>query len=225
VRRTRADLPHLCTPGAASGTLRIVMLPRRTLDGVVSGEVDLAFRRWTRPMHVVGGSQRTAVGVIAFDEVDVVAPADITEDEARRAGTDLATLLDVLSRRDGDVYRVRLRFAGADERVALRERSRLGPRQRAELVATLDRMDARSHGGPWTRQFLELIEARPGELAEDIAASIGRTKRPFKADVRRLKELGLTESLRVGYRLSPRGRAVLRHLRSLDDSGRPAAGG
>jgi hypothetical protein len=31
----------------------------------------------------------------------------------------------------------------------------------------------------------------------------------FKADVRKLKELGLTESLEVGYRLSPRGRAVL----------------
>ena len=30
---------------------------------------------------------------------------------------------------------------------------------------------------------------------------------PFKADVRKLKELGLTESLRIGYRLSPRGRA------------------
>jgi hypothetical protein len=31
----------------------------------------------------------------------------------------------------------------------------------------------------------------------------------FKRDVRRLKELGLTESLEVGYRLSPRGRAFL----------------
>lgn len=34
----------------------------------------------------------------------------------------------------------------------------------------------------------------------------------FKPRVRQLKELGLTESLEVGYRLSPRGRAVLRHL-------------
>jgi ribosomal protein S19E (S16A) len=31
----------------------------------------------------------------------------------------------------------------------------------------------------------------------------------FKRRVRQLKELGLTESLEVGYRLSPRGRAVL----------------
>jgi hypothetical protein len=48
--------------------------------------------------------------------------------------------------------------------------------------------------------------------AEDLAASIGREKLPFKRDVRKLKELGLTESLLVGYRLSPRGRALLDQL-------------
>jgi hypothetical protein len=35
---------------------------------------------------------------------------------------------------------------------------------------------------------------------------------PFKRRVRQLKELGLTESLEVGYRLSPRGRTVLARL-------------
>jgi hypothetical protein len=35
---------------------------------------------------------------------------------------------------------------------------------------------------------------------------------PFKLDVRKLKELGLTESLKIGYRLSPRGIAVLERL-------------
>jgi hypothetical protein len=34
----------------------------------------------------------------------------------------------------------------------------------------------------------------------------------FKRDVRELKELGLTESLEVGYRIAPRGRTVLKHL-------------
>ena len=31
----------------------------------------------------------------------------------------------------------------------------------------------------------------------------------FKVNVRKLKGLGLAESLEVGYRLSPRGRALL----------------
>ncbi|WP_067429323.1 hypothetical protein [Nocardioides jensenii] len=193
-----------------------MMIPRRVLDGVVSGELDLAFRRWTRRMHVPGGSQRTAVGVIRFDTVDVVDPDAITEDEARRSGLELAALREVLARKPGDVYRIRMSFAGDDERVTLRERARLGPKQRAEIVAELAGMDARSKHGPWTRSHLELIDERPGELAETIALDVGRTKLPFKADIRKLKELGLTESLRPGYRLSPRGRAVLKHLRSLE---------
>jgi hypothetical protein len=46
--------------------------------------------------------------------------------------------------------------------------------------------------------------------AADLAQSLRQEKRRFKLDVRKLKELGLTESLPVGYRLSPRGHAVLR---------------
>jgi hypothetical protein len=41
---------------------------------------------------------------------------------------------------------------------------------------------------------------------------MGSETLPFKLRVRKLKELGLTESLEVGYRLSPRGKAVLQHL-------------
>ena len=46
--------------------------------------------------------------------------------------------------------------------------------------------------------------------AADLAAQLGRAElQPFKTDVRKLKALGLTASLEVGYRLSPRGRAFL----------------
>lgn len=164
-------------------------------------------------MHVAGGRQRTRVGVVEFVSVTPVSTEALTEDDARRAGTTLERLLAFLARKDGEVYRVEMRYAGEDERVALRTK-RPGKTETAALLAKLADMDRRSRRGPWTREHLELIEARPGELAETIAASIGREKKPFKADVRRLKELGLTESLPVGYRLSPRGRAVLRALRS-----------
>jgi Mn-dependent DtxR family transcriptional regulator len=59
---------------------------------------------------------------------------------------------------------------------------------------------------------LRLISERPAVRAPDLAASLGRETQPFKTDVRKLKEMGLTESLEVGYRLSPRGRAVLARL-------------
>ena len=45
--------------------------------------------------------------------------------------------------------------------------------------------------------------------AGDLADEVGRERLPFKADVRKLKNLGLTISLGVGYRLSPRGEAYL----------------
>ena len=66
-----------------------------------------------------------------------------------------------------------------------------------------------ARGEPWTHRVLELIRDRPETLAADLAASLGMTKAPFKRDVRKLKELGLTESLPVGYRLSSRGRTYL----------------
>jgi hypothetical protein len=190
-----------------------VLFPNADLERIRAGEVDLAFRRWKRPMHVAGGRQRTRMGVVEFVSVAPVSPDSLTEDDARRAGTTLADLLAFLSRKDGEVYRIEMRYGGDDERVALRAK-RPGKKETDVLVAKLADMDRRSRRGPWTREHLELIEARPGELAETIAASIGREKKPFKADIRRLKELGLTESLPVGYRLSPRGRAVLRALRS-----------
>ena len=56
-------------------------------------------------------------------------------------------------------------------------------------------------------------EIVPAEVArgetEAHAAGFGRETLPFKTDVRKLKNLGLTDSLEVGYRLSPRGRAYL----------------
>jgi hypothetical protein len=60
---------------------------------------------------------------------------------------------------------------------------------------------------------LEVIERHPAVRAGDLADELGRERLPFKTDVRKLKNLGLTLSLDVGYRLSPRGEAYLRAVR------------
>ena len=72
------------------------------------------------------------------------------------------------------------------------------------------RFDRASRRGLWTPATLELIAARPATRAAELAAMLERDTASFKADVRKLKELGLTESLETGYRLSKRGRAYLR---------------
>jgi hypothetical protein len=192
-----------------------LLFPREVLDRVVRGEVDLAFRRWRRPQVTPGVLLRTAVGVIAVGDVEVVAEEEITEGEAHRAGFGSRDRLLAALRQgeDRQIYRIAIRFHGADPRVRLREENELSAGELGEVAAVLARMDSRSRRGPWTTQMLELIGEHPAVRAGDLAEQAGRERLPFKADVRRLKELGLTESLETGYRLSPRGRAVLDHLR------------
>jgi hypothetical protein len=174
-----------------------VLFRREQLEGIADGSVTLAFRRWERARVRPGTRLRTAVGVIEIDSVAVV--DGISERDARRAGfRSPAEALKPL-RRDGVLHRIELHLAGPDPRAALRESEPTD-----ELYRRLDRM------GPWTYEVLRAIAERPGVRAADLAASFGREKHPFKVDVRKLKELGLTESLPVGYRLSPRGEAVLK---------------
>jgi hypothetical protein len=198
------------TDGAGATTA--VLIKRAVLDGIADGRIDLAFRRWRRPTVKRGGKLRTVVGELSVGAMAPVTQRQITASDAARAGyASRADLLRDLAsfRADGRLYRIELRLSGPDPRVALRERESLSEEEADELTRRLARFDAASSHGPWTMETLLLIEQRPATLAADIAASIGREKLPFKADVRKLKELGLTESLDVGYRLSPRGRAFL----------------
>jgi hypothetical protein len=166
------------------------------LRRIATGEITVAFRRWRRPTVKTGGVLRTWVGVLAIESVDVIDAEQVTDAEARRAGRrDRAEVLAGL-RDDGQLYRVGFRVD-------------LSRDERSEVDRRLRRLDAASRHGPWTVQVLRLIADRPATRAADLAAEMGRDRAAFKADVRKLKELGLTESLEVGYRLSPRGRVYL----------------
>lgn len=191
-----------------------MLIRRDVLDRIVTHEIDLAFRRWQRATVKPGGTLNTAVGVLAIDAVDIVDESEISAEDAKRAGfASVAALRKELARRtDGEVYRIRLHHVGDDPRVALREDADLDAEQLAAIAARLDRLD-RARVEPWTRVVLELIRDHPATRAPELAASLGRETQPFKNDVRKLKALGLTESLLVGYRLSPRGETFLQHDR------------
>ena len=187
-----------------------MLFPARFLEALVAGRVDRAFRRWQAPRVRAGGRQRTAVGVIGFDAVEAIDRASISDEDATRAGfASRDALLAFVDRRAaGTIYRIRLRLVGPDPRVALRE-SVPDAGELREVASRLERLDRASRHGPWTRSVLQAIRDGPGVPAAELAAGFGREKLPFKLDVRKLKELGLTESLRPGYRLSRRGHAVL----------------
>jgi hypothetical protein len=184
----------------------------RFREGVASGAVTLTFRRWKRLQVVVGRTYRTAAGRIVVDAVDVVDPARITTADARRAG--FASPPEVRSELRGtpDLPTYRIRFHAAadpDPRAALAADAALDATTVEEIRARLARLDRASSHGPWTAAVLRAIAARPATRAADLAAGFGRETQPFKLDVRKLKNLGLTISLEVGYRLSLRGEAYL----------------
>jgi hypothetical protein len=187
-----------------------MMIRPAELAAIKAGTIDLAFRRWARPRVVVGTRMRTGVGLIEVTSVEQVSVASLRADDARRAGApSLAALKQALAARSSDpAWRIGLAYAGPDPREALRT-AIPDADEIAAINARLDRLDAASVHGPWTRETLDLIDLNPTVRAPDLAARVGRETADFKKDVRKLKELGLTESLAIGYLLSPRGEAVV----------------
>ncbi|MDQ3106777.1 MAG: hypothetical protein M3Q68_03125, partial [Actinomycetota bacterium] len=162
---------------------------------------------------IAGHRYRTTVGYLEVDQVDVVDPSSIADGDARFAGyPDVDALVaDLRGPPDLPLYRIRFHAVDTpDPRDELAAAGDLGAGDVTDIEARLARLDKASRRGPCTAATLDLIGERPGVRAADLAASVGRETQPFKLDVRKLKALGLTLSLEVGYRLSPRGEAYLR---------------
>ena len=202
-----------------------MLVPARMGPLIADASVTVLFRRWRRCQAVAGHEYRTAAGRLHVLAVDAVDPVRLTGADVRRAGyPGTAELLADLRGDPGwPLYRLRVAAVpGPDPRDELAADQVLDPGTIDRIQARLRRLDEASTHGPWTRATLELIAARPAVRAGDLAASVGRQMAPFKIDVRKLKNLGLTLSLNIGYRLSPRGAAYLAHLKTHLDRPQPA---
>jgi len=203
------------------------MIPKAVAEGVRDGTVSTQYRRWDVPRVKVGGTQLTPAGLLRFTRVTRVPDVEKISDRAARAAgvKDAAALRKLLTPRDPDaprrersarggehVYRVHLEWAGEDPRLALRQE--LPDDDELEAIAKrLARLDARETG-PWTRDILAWIRDHPHIVSKELAAERGVELLPMKADIRKLKGMGLTISHEVGYELSPRGAAYLDWLDS-----------
>ena len=197
-----------------------MLLRTAVLDRIVRGEISLVFRRWKRPTVRTGGSLRTALGVLRIIEIAAVEEPDVSDADAAAAGyASRAALLADLGSRTGQLYRIAVEYGGADPRAALRQQDDLSEADAEALLRRLERLDARSPTGPWTLRVLTEIETNPGVAARVLARRLGCGKDWLKPQVRKLKNLGLTVSLTVGYELSPRGRATLKRLRAESTGG------
>jgi len=203
-----------------------VLFEQRFWAGLADGSVTVTFRRWKRPQAVTGRRYRTPAGIIEAERVDVVAPESITDRDARHSGFESAHAVVANLRGDASLPVYRIQFHLVDEpdpRAELAADDVLNADDITEIDRRLDRLDKASSHGPWTRAVLEKIAAQPGRRAPDLAEQFGRETQPFKLDVRKLKNLGLTLSLRVGYELSPRGEAYLRARRAAAKRRTPSA--
>lgn len=188
-----------------------MLLNRATAEGIVDGTITLVLRRWDAPRAKVGGTQRTPVGTIHIDDIaEFPGSHRVTARQAKAAGypSAKAAQADLDRRPATHTYAIAVSFLAPDERPALAADDHLTSADVATITSRLDRWDG--VGVPWTREYLRLISDNEAVRAPDLAARLGLDVPRFKRRVRQLKGLGLTISLDVGYRLSPRGRAYLR---------------
>jgi hypothetical protein len=150
--------------------------------------------------------------MVRAETVDVITPDDITPALARDAGfADVRSAVADL-RGDPQLTLYCIRFSRLDEpdpRDELASTAELTDADTAVIAKKLARMDAASKRGPWTSAVLEQIADRPAVSSALLAETLDWDRPDFKLHVRRLKQLGLTISLVVGYQISPRGAAYL----------------
>ena len=179
----------------------------KDLEAIMAGRVTIAFRRWKKVGARAGGQQRTQLGMVAIDSVEEIDPGTLTEADAKAANyPHLAALRAMFEAQEGTCYRIRLHPGGPDPREDLRNSADLSADDRAKIDKRLAKLDAET---PWTIATLECIRDNPAVVSTKLAETLGRERFALKDDIRKLKALGLTESLEVGYRLSPRGKAYL----------------
>ncbi|NMG40748.1 ASCH domain-containing protein [Chelativorans sp. ZYF759] len=188
-----------------------MLFNQRILEGIAHGDVTLAFRRWKRQQIRPGTRLRTALGEVRIGEVRQVEETAVSEDDARQAGFDsLAGLWrDLREGEDRRLFRIAIDGLAQDTRVALREDAVLGAEETSALTKKLARWDKANGSDGYHRRVLQSIAGKPATPAVELAKLLDVEKLKLKRDIRKLKEIGLTESLKVGYRLSPRGRTFL----------------
>jgi hypothetical protein len=202
----------------------MLLFQKRFHEGLITGAITLTFRAWQKPLVKPGGRYRChPIGVLEVDAIARVPVSSITDDDAKQAGfadrdhlvsylAEVAPDIAALPTR-AEVFRVQLHHGGDGDRVPEALQAEVTDEDRAAIAARLRKLDAASASGPWTARTLALIARRPRTAASKLALALGRETAPFKADVVKLKKLGLTQSFEVGYELSPRGQAYLRGAR------------
>ncbi|KAA2245447.1 ASCH domain-containing protein [Chitinophaga agrisoli] len=191
-----------------------MLFKQHHLDGIRSGTISLAFRKWKRAAARAGSLIKTSIGLVEITDITVIPLNKITNKEAVAAGFNsikaLTAMLNMVT--EGEIYRIGVRYHSDDPRIQLREQTALSDADLDTLRKRLERLDRSSREGPWTVSVLNAIKAHPLLRAVDLGVVTGKEKEWLKLHIRKLKNLGLTISHDTGYTLSPLGEIVLAKL-------------
>ncbi len=193
-----------------------MLFKQKYLTLIADGTVNIAFRKWKKPTVKTNGTLITPIGQLKILEVQQIDYSLITENEANAAGYQSQQELDkeLSAKTEGDLYKITFELLGDDPRIALRETNEISEEEFSKIKNKLERMDSSGPIKGWTLKVLNSIKDHPEKRAGDLAEDLGYDKMWLKPSIRKLKGMGLTISLPVGYKLSPRGKEVLNRLGS-----------
>ena len=193
-----------------------MLFKQEHLQGIQSGTITKAFRKWAKPLVKNGSQIKTSAGIVEVIAIAKCEWSEIGEIDAVQAGYhDLKSLTDVLNKIPvGDIFCIRVRYKSADPRLELREQTILSEEELELLKNKVARLDQFSKQGSWTMLLLNAIRNHPKLKAADLAKKTGKEKDWLKLNIRKLKNLGLTISYEPGYTLSPLGMYFLDQIQA-----------
>ncbi|MCE7064880.1 hypothetical protein [Dyadobacter sp. CY326] len=188
-----------------------MLIKQKHLEGIMSGDITLAFRKWKKTSVKKGSVLPTSIGVVKITDITEIDLAQINDEEAKQAGYDSSqALISELEKTiNGVVYKIQLSYHRPDTLTDPRQKVQVTDEELAELKDKLLKLDKFSNQGKWTTKVLKAIQENPKLPAAELAPKVNKEKEWLKLNVRKLKSLGLTISHEPGYTLSPLGEYVL----------------
>ncbi|MCF0040834.1 hypothetical protein [Dyadobacter fanqingshengii] len=191
-----------------------MLIKQKHLEGIMSGDISLAFRKWKNLSVKKDSLLKTSIGVVKIMDITQTELDQISEDDAKQAGYEnVNALIGELEKTvNGAIYKIQLSYHSPDPRIDLRQKSQIPDEELEALKEKLLNLDKYSNQGKWTTKVLKAIRENPKLPAVELAAKVNKEKEWLKVNVRKLKNLGLTISHEPGYTLSPLGEYVLNSL-------------
>ena len=177
-------------------------------QAIAAGRITTSFRAWRTPQAKLGGQYNIPpYGAIEVTRIRRQTLAKASAAAIKRAGFENRTALGEFLKADVDtpLYQIDFKYLGQSA-VKQAPSGRLAAEELDRVLIKLARMDKTQ---AWTQAALELIGAQPETRAADLAPHCNMDTPTFKRNIRKLKALGLTQSLATGYKLTARGQQVL----------------